>query len=341
MCLTVSLPPPMAATVTASVTELPESRVRVEAEVDAEEVERRLNQAAKALGREMRIPGFRKGKVPPPVVLRRVGRDAVLDEAVRDSLGSWYVEAIDAAGIVPVGDPQLDLPALPAEGEPLHFAIEIGVRPSAKLGSYKGLEVGRREPAVDDERIDREVEQLRERGAKLETVERPADKGDFVVMDYVGSIDGEPFEGGEGRDQLLELGSGRLIPGFEEQLTGASAGDERTVEVTFPEDYGAEALAGKAASFAVTVGEIKSKVLPELTDDFAAEVAGFDTLAELREDIAAKLAEQERQAIEVEFREAVVDAAVAEATVEVPEPLTEARAREMWQRLVATLERQG
>jgi trigger factor len=160
-------------------------------------------------------------------------------------------------------------------------------------------------------------------------------------MDYLGTIDGVPFEGGEGRDQLLELGSGRLIPGFEEQLTGATAGEERTVDVTSPDDCGAEHLAGRAASFAVTIQEVKAKVLPELDDDFAADSAGFDTLEELREDARSKLAEQEEAAIESEFREAVVDAAVAEATVEVPEPLVEARASEMWHRMAHTLSHQG
>ena len=227
-----------------SVTELPESRVRVDAEVPPEEVERRLQQAARQLGREMRIPGFRKGKVPPPVVIRRLGREAVLDEALRSSLGSWYVDAIDRSGIVPVGEPELDVGDLPAEGQPLTFSVEIGVRPRATLGDYKGLEVGRREPHVEDAAIDAELERLRDRFATLETVERAAAEGDHVVIDYLGSIDGEPFDGGEGRDQLLELGSGRLIPGFEEQLVGAGAGDERTVEVTFPEDYPGD-LGGK------------------------------------------------------------------------------------------------
>src|SRR4030081_386583 len=146
-----------------SVTELPESRVRVDAEVPPEEVERRLQQAARQLGREMRIPGFRKGKVPPPVVIRRLGREAVLDEALRSSLGSWYVDAIDDAGIAPVGEPHLDVGDLPAEGQPLAFSIEIGVRPQAKLGQYKGLEVGRREPQVDDARVDQELEAMRDR----------------------------------------------------------------------------------------------------------------------------------------------------------------------------------
>ena len=280
----------MAEPVTATVTELPESRVRVQAEVPAAEVEKRVAVAARALGRNLRIPGFRKGKVPPPVIIQRVGREAVLDEAVRESIAGWYTAAIDAAKVVPVGEPNLDLDDLPGEGEPLRFSIEIGVRPEAKLGKYEGLEVGRRDPEVPDEAIDNEIDQLRDRMAKLETVERAAATGDYVVMDFLGTLDGEPFGGGEGRDQMVELGSGRLVPGFEEQLEGASAGDERTVKIEFPEDYGAEDLAGKEAEFAVTVKEVKAKELPELDEDFAAE-AGFDTLDELRDDIRERLSE--------------------------------------------------
>jgi trigger factor len=176
-----------------NVTELPESRVRVEAEVPAEEVERRVQQAARELGRQMRIPGFRKGKVPPPVVIRRLGREAVLDEALRSSLGSWYVDAIGNAGISPVGEPDLDVGDMPGEGEPLAFSIEIGVRPVATLGEYKRLEVGRRQAQADDERVNAELETLRDRFATLETVERPAATGDHLVIDYVGYVDGEPF----------------------------------------------------------------------------------------------------------------------------------------------------
>jgi len=331
----------MASPVKTNVTELPESRVRVEAEVPADEVERRLNQTAKALGREMKIPGFRKGKVPPPVVLRRVGRQAVLDETLRSSLGAWYVDAIDAAGIAPVGDPEVALGELPSEGEALTFSIEIGVRPTARLGEYKGLEVGRREPDVDEEAVDKEIENLRERLARLETVERAAQRGDFVVVDYRGTIDGEPFEGGEARDQPIELGSERLIPGFEDQLQGATAGEERTVTVTFPDDYGAEHIAGKTAEFAVTVKEVKAKELPDLDDDLASDAAGLDTLEELREDIRERLREADEREVEAEFRESAVDAAVADATVDVPERLVEARARELWERLATTLARQG
>ena len=330
----------MPAPVSTTVTELPESRVRVQAEVPAAEVEKRVAAAARQLGRNLRIPGFRKGKVPPPVIIQRVGRDAVLDEAVRESIAGWYTAAIDAANVVPVGEPDLDLGELPREGEPLRFSIEIGVRPEAELGDWQGLEVPRREPEVPDEEVDRELEQLRDRMAKLETVERPAATGDFVVMDFLGSLDGEPFGGGEGRDQMVELGSGRLVPGFEEQLEGAAAGDERTVEITFPEDYAAEQLAGKQAEFAVTVKEVKAKELPELDEDFAAE-AGFDTIDELRDDIRERLAEAQEREIEVEYREAAVDAAVAAATIDVPDALVEARARELWDQMAHTLAHQG
>src|SRR4051794_22336595 len=326
--------------VTATVTELPESRVRVQAEVPATEVEKRVHQAARELGRSMRVPGFRAGKVPPPVIIQRVGRETVLDEAVRDSIGIWYSAAIDAAKIVPVGEPDLDITDRPREGEPLRFSIEIGVRPKATLGEYKGLEVGRREPEADDEAIDAEIEQLRDRTAKLETVERPAQEGDFVVMDYVGTLDGEPFAGGEGRDQMIELGAGRLVPGFEEQLTGAQAGDERSVTLTFPDDYGAEDLAGREAVFAVTVKEVKAKELPPLDDDLAIE-AGFDTLDELRSDIRERLTEAQASQIEAEFREAVLDSAVQAARVSVPEPLVEARSRELWDQMMHSLSHQG
>jgi trigger factor len=326
--------------VTTTVTELPESRVRVQAEVPAAEVEKRVNQAARELGRSMRVPGFRAGKVPPPVIIKRVGREAVLDEAVRDSIGLWYSAAIDAAKIVPVGEPDLDITDRPREGEPLRFSIEIGVRPKATLGDYKGLEVGRREPEAGDEAIDAEIEQLRDRTAKLETVERAAADGDFVVMDYVGTLDGEPFAGGEGRDQMIELGSNRLVPGFEEQLSGAQAGEERAVTVQFPDDYGAEDLKGREAQFAVTVKEIKEKQLPPLDDDLAIE-AGFDTLDELRTDIRERLTEQQTAQIEAEFREAALDSAVAGATVDVPEALVEARSQELWDQMSHSLSHQG
>jgi trigger factor len=331
----------MAAAVKTKTTELPDSRVRVEVEVPTEALERELNTAASQLGREMRVPGFRSGKVPPEVVLRQVGREAVLDEAVRRGLPGWYEEALADAGIQTVGDPQVDLSDLPEKGAPLAFTIEVGVVPPAQLGDYKGVEVGRREPKVDEQEVQAELERLRESLASLETVEREAGEGDFVVMDYVGSVDGTPFEGGEGRGQVVELGSGRLIPGFEEQLAGASAGEERTVELTFPDDYPAEHLAGKDASFAVEVKEVKEKRLPELDDDFAVEAGGYDSLDELRTEIESRIGQAEERAIEAEFREAAVDAVVDGAKIEVPHELVHSKAHEMWHRTARRLAAQG
>lgn len=331
----------MTAAVKTKTTELGDSRVRVDVEVPVEALESELRSAAAELGRELRIPGFRKGKVPAEVVLRQVGREAVMDEAVRRGLPGWYEQAIGDAGITAVGDPKLDLSDLPEAGLPLSFTIEVGVVPPAQLGDYKNLEVGRRDAKVDPEEVQAELERLRESLASLETVERAAGDGDFAVIDFVGSVDGEPFEGGEARGHLVELGSGRLIPGFEEQLAGIAAGDEREVKVTFPDDYPAEHLAGKDASFAVEGKEVKEKRLPELNDDFAVEAGGYDSLDELRAELEKSIGEAQERQIESDFREAAVDAAVAAATVEVPHELIHAKAHEMWHRTSRRLAQQG
>lgn len=328
-------------TVTTTVVELPESRVRLEVEVTPQELNRRVNETASKLGRDLRLPGFRKGKVPPPVVVKQLGREAVLDETIRGQLGRWYLDAVEQSKIVPIGDPDVNMEDLPGVGEPFQFTVDIGVRPTAQLGDYKGVSAPRREAKADEEAVQAELDQLREQGARLESKESEAAEGDFVVMDYKGYVGGEPFEGGEGRDQLIELGSGRLIPGFEEQMTGAKAGEERTIEVEFPEDYHATHMAGKPATFELEIKDVKHKELPELDDDFASDAAGFDTLAELQKDIAAKLRETEGEKIEGEFREAVLDAVVAGATVEVPDALVDARAKELWERMLSTLQQQG
>jgi trigger factor len=327
--------------VSTNTTELGDSRVRVDVEVAPEVIERELQSAAQSLGRDLKISGFRKGHVPPQVVLQRVGREAVLDEAVRRALPGWYEEALNNAHLATVGDPALNLGDLPEKGSPLSFSIEVGIRPPAQLGEYKGLEVGRREPEVSSEEVDAEIERMRESLASLETVDRPAQNGDFIVIDFVGRIDGEPFEGGEGRGYLLELGSGRFIPGFEEQLVAASAGDERDVTVSFPEDYGAEEVAGKDAVFAVSVKEVKEKRLPELDDDFAGEAGGFDSLDELRGDIESKLRQADENTVDQEFRQAVVDAAADASKVDIPHDLVHAKAHEMWHDTAHRLQHQG
>ena len=331
----------MATAVKTTVTELPHSRVRVEAEVPADEVQRSLEMQARKVGQDMKLPGFRQGKIPPTIVIQRLGRDPILQEAVHGRLTDWYLKAVDESGIAPVGEPKVDLGDMPDEGKPLIFSFEVGVRPTAQLGTYRGIEVGRREPAVDPEAVDGEIEELRERFAHLHTVKRPAENGDFLTIDFEGTVAGEPFQGGDGRDQLVELGSGNLIPGFEDGLIGAAAGERRTVQATFPEDYGAKHVAGKDAEFQITVKDVKHKHLPDLDDDFASDSAGFDTLDELRENIEQRLLELDRGRVESEFRAAALDAIVEQATVDVPEPLVEARANELLTRMLHALGHQG
>jgi trigger factor len=331
----------MAAAVTTRTTELDGARVRLDVEVEPDAVERELQSAARELGRDMRLAGFRKGKVPPPVVIQRVGREAVLDEAVRRALPGWYEQALSDAGVATVGDPKVDLASLPPKGSPLGFSVEVAIRPSAELGRYDGLEVGRREPRVEAAEIDAEVERLRQSLASLETVKRPAQEGDHVVIDYDGTVDDHPFEGGAGRGQFHELGSGGLVAGFEEQLVGMAAGDRGEATVTFPDDHHVEAIAGREAHFQVSLKEVKEKRLPDADDDFAAEAGGFDTLEELRADLEARLRERDEQAIEREFRQAVVDAAVAESTIDLSDELVHAKAHEMWAHTARRLRAQG
>ena len=325
-----------------TVTELPDSRVSVEVEVAAAEVDRGMRRAAHALAEEMRLPGFRKGKAPPSLVIQRLGFGSVLQEAIRDMLPDWYERALLGSGVSAVGDPSIEIVSAPeAEGEPLSFKFEVGVRPKAKLGDYKGLEVGRPEPDVPDDIVEREVERIREGFAKLEPVERAAGDGDVLLIDFEGLLDGKAFEGGKASDYLLELGGGQLIEGFEEELSGTSAGDEREVKVTFPADYHAEHLAGADAVFAVTVKEVREKVLPDLDDEFVSEASEFESLEELRDDIGKRLSEAMGRRVEQDFRIAAVDAAVAAATVELPDELSTARATERWERVERQLASQG
>jgi trigger factor len=325
-----------------AVTELPDSRARVEVEVPAELVGRGVQRAARGLAREMKMPGFRKGKAPPSLVIQRLGYGTVLQEAVQESLPEWYEQGLLRSGVSPVGDPSIEIVSAPeGEGEPLEFKFEIGVRPKAELGTYIGLEVGKAEAEPTEEIVDREVERIQQGFTKLEPVERAAAEGDVLLVDFEGLLDGKAFEGGKASDYLLELGSGQLIEGFEEQLTGSSAGDERQVEVTFPEDYQAEELAGEDAVFKVEVKEVREKVLPDLDDDFASEASEFDTLEELRADIGKRVSEAVDERAEQDFRVAAVDAAVDAATVEMPDDLVEARAQERWSRVERQLAARG
>ncbi len=323
-------------------TELDDSRVRVEVTVAAKDVERAASRAARAMAKEMRMPGFRAGKAPPSLVIQRLGFGPVLQEAIRDALPEWYERALIDAGVNPIGDPSIEMDEAPeAEGEPLAFSFEVGVRPPAQLGEYKGLEVGRAEKEASEEIVQTEVERIREGFARLEPVDRVAAEGDSLLIDFEGLLDGSAFEGGKAENYLLGLGSGQLIEGFEEQLTGSKAGEDRRVEVTFPDEYQAEHLAGKDVVFNVKVKEVREKILPALDDEFAAEATEFETMAELRADIAEKVGTALDSRAEEDFRIAAVDAAVAAATVDVPADLVTARATERWERMERELGGRG
>jgi trigger factor len=322
--------------------ELPDSRVEVQAEVAPEDVQKAANRTARAMARDLRLPGFRKGKAPPALVIQRMGFPAVLAEAIREALPEWYESALLDAGITPIGDPDIDMVSTPeAEGEPLTFKFEVGVRPVAKLGEYKGLEVGKEEKEVEEEIIDTEVERIREGFARLEPVDRTSKEGDSVLIDFEGFVDDQPFQGGKADDYLLALGSGSLIDNFEDQLTGAKPGDEVEVEVTFPDEYQEPKLAGEDAVFKVKVKEVREKILPELDDDFASDATEFDTLEELRGDIRDKVGNALNSRAEEDFRIAAIDAAVAAATVEIPDEIVTARAGERWDRMERQLAQQG
>ncbi len=326
---------------TTKVEKLDDARVQIKAEVAPEDVEQAIQKTAARLGGEMKIPGFRKGKVPPEMVLQRVGREGVLTEAIEEALADWYEAALLDAETEPVGNPRIKMPDLPDEGQPLHFEVEVGVLPEGKLDDWKGLEVGKEEINVPPEVLEGELERLQQGFAKLNTVDREAADGDVLLIDFTGKVDGEEFEGGAGKDYLLELGGGQVVPGFEETLTGAKGGENRQSEFKFPDDYHAEHLQGKDAVFDIEVREVREKELPELNDDFAAEASEFDTMDELKNHMATRIQEVLEGNAENGFRERALDAAAAKVDLKLNNDLIMGRAAETWERASRTLAQQG
>lgn len=327
--------------VTVSTSELPESQAKLEIEVSAEEVEHAIEHAVEHMAEQVKIPGFRQGKVPADLALQKLGHEAVFEHAFDEQVGGWYGDALSQTELAPIGSPSLEAVPEWSKGEPLTFELTVPVRPLAEVGDYDGIEVGKKDAASDENAVDSELATMRDRFSKLEDVERASQGGDFVNINFLGKIDGEAFEGGAGNDYVLELGSGQFIPGFEEQLVGRSAGDETEVNVTFPAEYGAEHLAGKDAVFEVKVNSVKEKVLPELTDEFASENLGYDTLQELKDEIATRAKEQAEAEIEREYRWAVVDAVAKQAKIDIPQGHIHSRAHELWHELANSLYRRG
>jgi trigger factor len=309
---------------TTEVTPLEENRVRLDVAVPEDEVRRQMERAVRQLGREVRVPGFRPGKAPAEVIVQRVGRDAVVQEMLKGALGGWYSEAASEAGVVPIDDPEIDLEEVPEDGD-LTFQATVQVRPTATLGAYAGLEVGKAEPRVPDDALETQLEAMRERAARLVPVERPARTGDFLVIDFDGSSGGRRLRSASARDYLVELGGGRLVGEFDARLAGMAAGESVEFPVTYGETDNRDELRGRTVDYAVTVKQVQEKELPPLDDDLAIGVSEFDTLDELRADVRRRLEEAAQADVDELFRRMVIDAAVENATIDVPAVMVDRR----------------
>jgi len=323
------------------VSELAENRVRLDVEVPAGDVDHAFEHALSDLAQSVRVPGFRKGKAPKALVMRQVGRELVIEEALRDHLTGWYSRAVAEAGIDPVERPTIDWADEPVEGAPFAFFAEVTVKPPPEVKRYKGLEGVKQEVEVPEDAVDAEIERLRLSVAELRAVDRGAQNGDFLVIDFEGRMNGKAFDGGSGSQYAVELGTGRLVDELEAGLVGMKAGEERDIDLTMPADYGATHLAGKAVTFHVKVSDVKERVLPELDDELAMSVSEFDTLAELRADVRERVrgiidAEAERR-----FRSSVLDALGAELKTPVPEALVTSRLSSMTRSFGQTLAARG
>jgi len=320
-----------------------ENEVQLTVEVPAEAVKKAYDRLVAKVRGDMVLPGFRKGRVPMALVIQQVGADNLRAETLEVSIPEWGDEALHEAGLYDDAVGTSDLKAGPLdEAVDYTFSLKVQTMPVPKLGEYKGLEVPQRVLAVTDAQIDAQLAMLQERLAKLEPVEdRAVQTGDFVLMDLEGSQDGELIEGAQGADQMFEIGRGNLVPGFEDALVGVGRGEETTFDVTFPEDYQAEELAGQPATFKVNVKEIKTKVVPALDDAFATDVSEFDTLEELRADIRARMEAAAEAGVRREFRAAAVDRAVANATVGVPSTMIDHEAHRLYHELEENVGERG
>ncbi|HET7560649.1 MAG TPA: trigger factor [Limnochordia bacterium] len=326
---------------TAAVERLEKSRVKLEITVEQAEIDTALEAAYRRVAKQVNIPGFRKGKAPRVIVERHVGREAIRQEALETLVPDAYNRAVEEAKIEPVAQPEVDLVAYD-EGEPLRFTATVDVRPDVQLGEYKGLAAVKEIEKVEESDVEHALWHLQERGAELVDTERDEVKdGDFATIDFEGFIDGTPFAGGKAEDQVLEIGSGRMIPGFEQQLVGAKVGEERTIQVTFPEDYRAENLAGKAAEFKVQIKALKEKRVPALDDEFAKDVSDFATLDELKADIRNRLEQDAAERANGEVRERLAREAAEKATMEIPESLVEREAMRAVERFAQRLAQQS
>ena len=315
--------------------------VKFEVKVEAEKFDAALTRAYKKNVKNFNVPGFRKGKVPMNVVKKYYGIEVLLEDAVNFAIEGSYSEVLKENNIIPVDYPKVDVIEV-GEGKDFVYTAEVTVYPEVELGEYKGLSIEKKTYEVTEEEISKKLKEMQEKNARVETKEEgTVENGNIAVIDFKGYVDGEAFQGGEGKDYSLEIGSKTFIDTFEEQLVGAKVNDTVEVNVTFPENYGKEELNGKPSKFEVTIKEIKVKELPELDDEFAKETSEFETIADLKADITKKLEEANSERSEREFEEAVITAVAGNAKVEIPEVMVEKEVDKMVQNLQQRLQYQG
>jgi len=323
------------------VEKLEKNMAKLTIEVPAEELEKAIEKVFQKQKKNISIPGFRKGKVPRAMVEKMYGKEVFYEDAANEIIPAAYEKAYDECGENIVSTPKIEVTQIEA-GKPFIFTAEVALKPEVTLGAYKGIEVDKVEVTVSDDEVNAEIERERERNARSVSVsDRAVQDKDQTVIDFEGFVDGVAFQGGKGENYPLTIGSGAFIPGFEEQLIGKNIGEECDVNVTFPEEYHAEDLAGKPAVFKVTVKEIKEKILPELDDEFAAEVSEFDTLAEYKEDVKKNLTEKREKDVKNAKEDAVVDAIIENATMEIPEAMIETQQKQMIQEFAQNIQMQG
>lgn len=310
-------------------------------EVSAEDLDKAMQNAYQKAKGKIAIPGFRKGKAPRKMIEQMYGKGIFLEDAANALIPEHYSKALEECDLEIVSQPEIDV--VQAEpGKAFIFTAEVAVKPEVTLGDYKGLEVPKSETEVTDEDVDAEIKKEQEKNSRTVTVEdRGAENGDITTIDFEGFVDGVAFEGGKGTDYPLTLGSGSFIPGFEDQLVGAKAGDHVEVNVTFPEEYQAAELAGKAAVFQCDVKKVEAKELPELDDDFAQDVSEFDTLAEYKEDIKKNLTEKKEKEARAEKENAAVDKAIENAQMEIPDAMVDTQVRQMINDFASRMQSQG
>jgi trigger factor len=322
-------------------TPAPKSAIQLEVELPPERLDRAIDHAARALSRRTRVPGFRPGKAPRPVLERHLGPGAVLDEAVEPLVQDAYSVAIEQEQIQPLANADVEV-VQAEEGKPLIFKAIVPIRPEVQLGDYRNFNFKPEIDVIDDARVDTVIDELRDQNATLSAVEdRGAKDGDYAVIAFVGTRDGEPFDGGSSDRMPLIIGQERLIPGFETNLIGLSVGDGTDFDITFPEDYGEPSLAGQTAHFHVDLKELREKVQPDLDEDFVASLGDFESLDALKADIRRRLEANAIDRARHEFADKIIEYAVANATLELPDVLIEQEVEVMHDEFRGTLARQG